>query len=74
MTEQLCAQFLQAYVAAAGPKLEDEEQLRLRVPAYELISLLRLALHSWQKLKSSRLEYVLSIIEERVSCLPHPSC
>ncbi len=74
VTEQLCAQFLQAYVAAAGPKLEDEEQLRLRVPAYELISLLRLALHSWQKLKSSRLEYVLSIIEERVSCLPHPSC
>ena len=70
MTEQLCAQFLNAYIAAA--RLEDEERLRMRVPVYEIISLLRLALHSWQKLKGSRLEYVISILEERVSCLPQP--
>jgi hypothetical protein len=71
--EQLCAQFLQDYCAAAGEQLEDEQRLRMRVPIYELISLLRLALHSWQKLKGSRLEYVIAIIEERVSCLPRLS-
>ena len=73
MTEQLCAQFLHDYITAAGEQLEDEERLRLRVPVYEIISLLRLGLHSWQKLKGSRLEYVISILEERVSCLPQLS-
>jgi hypothetical protein len=73
LSEQLCAQFLQTYVAVAGDQLKDEEQLRMRVPVYEIISLLRLALHSWQKLKGSRLEYVIAILEERVSCLPQPS-
>jgi hypothetical protein len=68
LTEQLCEQFLQAYMAA-GDHLEDEALLRRRVPVYELVSLLRLALHSWQKLKGSRLEFVLTILEERVSCL-----
>jgi hypothetical protein len=68
--EQLCAQFLQTYITAAGDALEDVERVRLRASAYEIISLLRLALHSWQKLKGSRLEYVNSILEERVSCLP----
>ena len=72
LADQICEQFLQTYLAATGDQV-DEEQLRLRVPVYELISLLRLALHSWQKLKGSRLEYVLSIIEERVSCLPQQS-
>ena len=72
LAEQICAQFLQTYLTATGDRA-DEDQLRLRVPVYELISLLRLALHSWQKLKGSRLEYVLSIIEERVSCLPQHS-
>ncbi|MFL5803280.1 MAG: phosphotransferase [Roseiflexaceae bacterium] len=70
LTEQLCTRFLQAYIAAMGDQLEDEQRLRLRVPTYEIISLLRLGLHSWQKLKGSRLEYVISILEERVSCLP----
>jgi hypothetical protein len=73
LTEQLCAQFIQSYIAAAGDRLEDEERLRMRVPVYEIISLLRLALHSWQKLKGSRLEYVIAILEERVSCLPQLS-
>jgi Phosphotransferase enzyme family len=70
LTEQLCTRFLTSYIAAAGEWLEDEAQLRARVPVYEIISLLRLALHSWQKLKGSRLEYVIAILEERVLCLP----
>jgi hypothetical protein len=69
LTEQLCAHFIQSYIAAVGDRLEDAERLRIRAPAYEIISLLRLALHSWQKLKGSRLEYVISILEERVSWL-----
>jgi hypothetical protein len=31
--------------------------------------LLRLALHSWQKLKVSRLEHAITLLEERISCL-----
>lgn len=73
MTEQLCARFLDSYIAAMGDRLEDERRLRARVPVYEIISLLRLALHSWQKLKGSRLEYVITILEERVSWLLHHS-
>src|SRR6266545_1839696 len=73
LTEQLCEQFFQSYIAASGDPQVDADLLRARVPVYELISLLRLALHSWQKLKGSRLENVLSIIEERASCLPQHS-
>ena len=69
LTEQLCEQFLQSYIVASGDQLADADLLRTRVPVYELISLLRLALHSWQKLKGSRLEFVLTILEERASCL-----
>ena len=46
------------------------ERLDDRVPVYEVISLLRMALHSWQKLKGTRLEYVIAVLEERVACLP----
>jgi thiamine kinase-like enzyme len=70
LTEQICAQFVQTYMMAVGDRLEDAERLRVRASVYEIISLLRLALHSWQKLKGSRLEYVISILEERMSCLP----
>jgi Phosphotransferase enzyme family len=73
MTEQLCSRFLKTYLAAAGERLEDEQRLHRRVPVYEIISLLRLGLHSWQKLKGSRLEYVIAILKERVSCLPQLS-
>ena len=69
LTEQLCEQFLQSYIAASADQLADAALLRTRVPVYELISLLRLALHSWQKLKGSRLEFVLTILEERASWL-----
>jgi hypothetical protein len=72
LTEQLGEQFIQTYIAA-GDGLEDQQRLRRRVPAYEIISLLRLGLHSWQKLKGSRLENVITILEERVACLPQQS-
>jgi hypothetical protein len=31
--------------------------------------LLRLAVHSWQKLKISRLEHAMKLLEERIACL-----
>jgi hypothetical protein len=28
-----------------------------------------MALHSWEKLKGTRLEYVIAVLEERIPCL-----
>ncbi|HJZ48694.1 MAG TPA: phosphotransferase [Roseiflexaceae bacterium] len=68
-TELLCERFLQNYIAARGPAIGDERELRERAAVYEVLMLLRLAIHSWQKLKVSRLEHTLTLLEERVSCL-----
>jgi aminoglycoside phosphotransferase (APT) family kinase protein len=71
--EQLCARFVDTYVAAAGDHLGEAESLRARLSVYEIISLLRIALHSWQKLKGRRLEHALAVLEERIACLPRAS-
>jgi len=42
----------------------------VRVAVYQMISLLRRALRSWQKFKGSRLENALALIEEEMACLP----
>jgi hypothetical protein len=68
-TEALCGVFLDAYIEGTQGWLEDEASLRARVQAYELITLIRFAVHSWQKLKGSRLELTLNLLEERVPCL-----
>lgn len=68
--EQLCAGFLERYVAALGERAGDERRLRARVQIYEILMLLRLAIHSWQKLKVGRLEQALILIEERIAWLP----
>jgi hypothetical protein len=47
----------------------DVQQLRDRLALYEVLMLLRLAIHSWQKLKVSRLEHALTLLEERTLCL-----
>jgi hypothetical protein len=73
MAEQLRARFLDSYIAAVGDRLEDQQRLHARVPVYEIVSLLRLGLHSWQKLKGGRLDNVIAILEERVQCLPTPN-
>jgi Phosphotransferase enzyme family len=67
--EQLCGRFLDSYVAALGGQVGDVGVLRHRVSIYEILMLLRLALHSWQKLKVSRLEHAITLLEERMSCL-----
>jgi aminoglycoside phosphotransferase (APT) family kinase protein len=68
--EQLGEQFLSAYIAAAGEELEDEERLRIRASVYEVVSLMRLALHSWQQLKGARLENAIAVLEEAIVRLP----
>lgn len=69
-TERLCAQFLDAYIAAAGYEGADAERLLVRARVYEILMLLRLAVHSWQKLKVGRLAYAVTLLQERIACLP----
>jgi ABC-type multidrug transport system fused ATPase/permease subunit len=69
LAEPLWAGFLDTYLALADVRREDEALLRRRVTIYELVSLLRIALHSWQKLKGTRIENVMAVLEERVACL-----
>ena len=68
-TERLCELFLNSYIVASEGRLGDERSLRARISVYEMISLMRLALHSWQKLKGSRLKYSMTLLEERMACL-----
>jgi len=66
--EHLCAIFLDTYIDVSKAWIVDEALLRGRVAIYELISLIRLTLHSWEKMKGSRLKQTLSLLEERIEC------
>lgn len=66
--ERLCALFLDTYIDASMESIADEERLRGRVAVYELISLIRLTLHSWEKMKGSRLRQTILLLEERAEC------
>ena len=68
--DALSEQFVEMYIHTAELGSKDAEQLRARVAAYEIISLMRITLHSWQKMKSSRLEVAAALLEERVAALP----
>ncbi|HEU5098293.1 MAG TPA: phosphotransferase, partial [Roseiflexaceae bacterium] len=70
LVEELSERFLTNYLGAMGDRIEDVERLRVRVAIYQMISLLRRALRSWQKFKGSRLENALALIEEEMACLP----
>ncbi|MGZ9165959.1 MAG: phosphotransferase family protein [Anaerolineales bacterium] len=66
--EHLCAIFLDTYIDVSKAWIADEGQLRGRVAIYELLSLIRLTLHSWEKMKGSRLKQTMSLLEERIEC------
>jgi ABC-type multidrug transport system ATPase subunit/thiamine kinase-like enzyme len=70
VADDLCDLFLNAYARAGGYHEGRTAQLRARVAMYEIISLMRIVFHSWQKMKSSRLELVTDLLEERLTCLP----
>jgi ABC-type multidrug transport system fused ATPase/permease subunit len=67
---QLGEHFLDTYIAVAGDQIEDAERLRIRVSVYEVVSLMRMALHSWQQLKATRLENAIAVLEEAMVRLP----
>jgi hypothetical protein len=64
--EHLCALFLDTYIDVSKEWIPDEAQLRGRVAIYELISLIRLTIHSWEKMKGSRLKQTIPLLEERI--------
>jgi aminoglycoside phosphotransferase (APT) family kinase protein len=66
--EHFCAIFLDTYIQVAKAWIPDEALLRGRVAIYELISLIRLTLHSWEKMKGSRLKQTMVLLEERLEC------
>jgi hypothetical protein len=66
--ERLCALFLDTYVDVSKAWISDEAVLRGRVAVYELISLMQLTLHSWEKMKGSRLKQTIHLLEERIEC------
>jgi aminoglycoside phosphotransferase (APT) family kinase protein len=66
--ERLCALFLDTYIDVSKDWVADVELLRGRVAIYELISLIRLTLHSWEKMKGSRLKQTIPLLEERIEC------
>jgi hypothetical protein len=68
--DQLSVRFLDAYVATAGAHVEDRERLQVRVSIYRVMSLLRRVVRSWHKLKGSRTESAITILEEELACLP----
>jgi hypothetical protein len=68
-TDQLCSVFVNTYLETSQGWLEDESVLRTRMIVYELLSIIRLGIHSWQKLKGSRFSHAIALLEERMPCL-----
>jgi hypothetical protein len=61
--------FLDRYATAAGLSPRADRALRTRVSVYEQVSLLRVAIHSFYKLKPARLELVLRLLGQDVSAV-----
>jgi hypothetical protein len=66
--ERLCALFLDTYIDVSRAWIPNEAVLRGRVAIYELISLMQLTLHSWVKMKGSRLKQTIRLLEDRIEC------
>ncbi len=64
--DELCRQFLER---AAAQYQGESDVLLQRATAFELISLVRIAVHSWHKMKAARLGLVLPLIRRSVTHL-----
>lgn len=60
-----CTRFLERYIKLAGVRSQQRADLVRRAAAHEGIALCRLAMHSGQQLKWTRLRAACSILEER---------
>jgi thiamine kinase-like enzyme len=69
LEDELCERFLDEYASAMGIGAEPVARLRARATMHEVASLLRMALHSQQKLKLERLESATALLEERLGTL-----
>jgi aminoglycoside phosphotransferase (APT) family kinase protein len=65
----LAAAFLDSYRDAVGGA-GGRDELDARVATYEAVSLLRLAIHAWQKLKPTRLDRILDVLDRRLGRVP----
>lgn len=63
--DQLCTHFLHAYGAALGYSTRGVAYLQVRAQAYEIISLVNMALDSWRAFQNNELEQILAILHER---------
>ena len=69
--EAYCEAFLEAYFEMLPDRKAGEALVRARTVFYELISLVRLMVHSAEKQKSSRFVLARQLVEERMQCLKH---
>ena len=60
--DRLASRFLDVYQAVGG-----QTSSEARVTVYELTSLVRMAAHSWQRLKGTRLRLVCTVLERRIA-------
>jgi hypothetical protein len=67
LAERLVARFLEAYAESGGLDGERRADLEARAHFYELVSLLRVAFHGWEKFKPRRVELALALVQERLA-------
>ena len=70
LADKLCERFMLEYVAGTGLADSDCAHLRGRVAAFEALALAQITIRSWEKIKPQRTAMALSILEERLACLP----
>jgi ABC-type multidrug transport system fused ATPase/permease subunit len=71
--DDLCRSFMAAYLRAAAVPAGESANLHGRTAAYEAVTLARIVVSSWQQLKPARTACALSVLEERMVCLPTPA-
>jgi hypothetical protein len=72
LNDELRDLFLKSYFSASQMELADEVLLRDRVTAYEMISLIRLVSHNWQKLKGPQLLQTFACLEDEMPKMSSP--
>jgi hypothetical protein len=65
--ERLAARFITAYAAAANLTSAQADRLAARTAAFEALSLVGRAVHSWHKFKPDRLAAVINVLDERLA-------
>jgi hypothetical protein len=64
--DELREAFLKNYFATSQLASADQAELRSRVNTYEMISLIRLVSHNWEKLKGPQLLTTYAVLEEQM--------